>query len=294
MPSLLLVFAFALTGGAVWYLTRPLRRAHADTGSEQRETVQQLTQVRERLLAQLNELDVDTGDHAMDSSVLADERARLEGELAQVLKHLEQSAPVVAADADTPRHAWRAATIALALIVPVLAAGLYAANHYQTLARLGDPAATADAVPPMVREMVARLERRLREQPNDAEGWARLGRAYDVLERENEAEQAYERAYQLAPDNPEIIAAYGGMLVSRNPAQPPAQAVALFQRLHRIDPQHPGALWILGLVAFNDNKFRQATQYWETLLKQLPADSEVEPQIRHALDVARHRIAQTK
>lgn len=296
MPIILVVLAVVLTAATVWFLTRPLRRAPTAAAGEQRESYQQLSQVRERLLAQLNELDLDAGDHAMDSSVLVDERARLEGELAQVLKRLEETSGAVhTGDAGDPRRGtWLIASIVIALALPLLATGLYGAAHHATLARLGEPASMADSVPPMVREMVTRLERRLQDQPNDAEGWARLARAYEVLERDDEAKQAYQRAHKLAPNNAEILAAYAGMLVAENPAQPSTEAVELFRRLHRMQPQHPGALWVLGLVAFNENKYRQATQYWEILLKQLPPESEVEPQIRQALDVARNRMAPKK
>lgn len=294
MTFALIALAVVLTAATVWFLTRPLRGAPVGDG-ERSEEYHQLTHVRERLLAQLNELDVDAHDNAMDAGVQADERLRLEGELAQVLKRLEQLAAP-----DKPERGERAgrelwiASLVLAVAFPLVAVGLYGAKHHETLARLDDPQTTPESVPPMVREMVARLERRLQEQPNDAEGWARLGRAYEVLQRPDDAKQAYTRAHALAPNNADIIAAYAGMLVALDPKNPPAEAAALFRRLHQMDPHHPGALWVLGLTAYNENKFRQAIQYWEALLKELPPESEVAPEIRHALDAARNRMAQKK
>lgn len=65
--------------------------------------------------------------------------------------------------------------------------------------------ATAGASPQerlaMVEGMVERLASRLQEQPDDAEGWARLGRSYMVLQQPGKAREAYGRAVTLRPDD---------------------------------------------------------------------------------------------
>ena len=296
MVIALIVLALLLSAAAVWWLVRPLR-APPSASALQRETHAQLTQVRERLLAQLNELDIEAGDRNIDTSVLADERARIEAELAAVLKQLDAAgATATQAPGAGPKAAWVTAAIGLAVVLPLVAGGLYVAQHGATLARLDapEPAMQAEQVPPMVLEMVARLEQRLKDQPNDAEGWSRLGRAYQVLGRFAESKQAYARAYQLAPNDVAILGAYAGMLVAEDPANPSPEAVKLFKRLHQLDPNYPGALWVLGLVAYKDQQYSQAASYWERLLHMLPPDSEVEPQIRRALDAARAEIKAKK
>ena len=49
--------------------------------------------------------------------------------------------------------------------------------------------------------MVERLAQRLKDQPQDAEGWAMLARSYSVLGRHPEALQAYEKALALRKDD---------------------------------------------------------------------------------------------
>src|SRR5688572_16002323 len=53
-----------------------------------------------------------------------------------------------------------------------------------------------DAVSP--ENMVSRLARRLEKNPDDLEGWNRLGRSYAVLEQYPLAVRAYQRANELA------------------------------------------------------------------------------------------------
>ena len=53
----------------------------------------------------------------------------------------------------------------------------------------------------MVDAMVDRLAARLAQQPNDPDGWTRLGRAYLVLQQPDKARDAYARALALRPDD---------------------------------------------------------------------------------------------
>jgi cytochrome c-type biogenesis protein CcmH len=68
--------------------------------------------------------------------------------------------------------------------------------------------ATADAPPEarqaMINGMVERLAARLEQQPDDVEGWARLGRSYMVLGEPGKARDAYARAVKLRPDDPAL------------------------------------------------------------------------------------------
>lgn len=58
----------------------------------------------------------------------------------------------------------------------------------------------------MIEGMVARLAERLKETPDDAEGWLRLARAYRVMGRTQDARGALERASALLPDDPRVVA----------------------------------------------------------------------------------------
>ncbi|WP_439816662.1 c-type cytochrome biogenesis protein CcmI [Zavarzinia sp. CC-PAN008] len=50
-----------------------------------------------------------------------------------------------------------------------------------------------------IQSMVDRLATRLEQEPNDLEGWLRLGRAYGVLGQNDKSIAAYEKAVALAP-----------------------------------------------------------------------------------------------
>ncbi|MBV9017799.1 MAG: c-type cytochrome biogenesis protein CcmI [Alphaproteobacteria bacterium] len=72
--------------------------------------------------------------------------------------------------------------------------------------------ATANASPEerraMIEGMVGKLATRLEQQPDDVEGWARLGRSYMVLGDAQKARDAYARAVKLKPDDAALKEAY--------------------------------------------------------------------------------------
>ena len=287
----LLILALLITIATVWYVARPLARAAVVDDREQR---QQLQQLRDRLLAQLDELDVEEGDKNMDAAVLGDERARLEAELAATLRELEKLGSGKGGKkkktAKESRRAWVVTLIVLGIALPLLAGGLYWLIQRPVLAYLNNPAAAGASMPPQVMEMVARLEQRLVEQPDDAAGWRRLGRAYGVLGRPEAAGAAYARAYRLTPDDPELLAEFAGFLYNEDPQNTGGQVFGLYSRLHQLNPENRDALWFLGFAAHQQGDYRKALGYWDTLLKGLPADSQEGEHLRQIVEKTREKV----
>ncbi len=265
--TLLVALGVLLLGASVWLLARPLAHPLKAADSEE---YHQLHQVRARLLAQLNELDVEAG--GMDAAVVRDERTRLEAELAQVLHRLDALRPEARPAVTPVTPGQRRLVIAvLAVLVSTVAIGLYAGKHGRTLEQLS---LTGPGGQPDPLKMVARLEKRLESQPDDPVGWARLGRAYAVLGKPEQAMAAYARAYKLAPDDPQVIAEYAGYLLNQDPQNTEGQVRALFSRLLELDPKNPDALWFFGYAAHRKGDYARAVGYWKQLLKQLPPESE--------------------
>src|SRR5258708_4959635 len=72
------------------------------------------------------------------------------------------------------------------------------------------PAAAASGANPMqqIAAMVDRLAERMKQNPDDGEGWMMLARSYTVLGRFDDALPAYRRAVELQPKNARLIADY--------------------------------------------------------------------------------------
>ena len=85
----------------------------------------------------------------------------------------------------------------------------------------------------MIRGMVARLALRLEEEPDDAEGWARLARSYRVLGEAEKERDALAQLARLRPDDVGVLSAYArGLLRTAKGGPPP--------RLRRDHRPHSG------------------------------------------------------
>ncbi|HWI26062.1 MAG TPA: c-type cytochrome biogenesis protein CcmI [Stellaceae bacterium] len=135
---------------------------------------------------------------------------------------------------------------------------------------------TPEARQQMIRGMVAKLAATLEAQPNDVEGWQRLGRAYAVLGEHDKAADAYDRAARLRPNDPAILLAEAEALMpDHKPETPvPDRAVTLLRRVEALDAKQPAALWYLGLAAAQKRNFAEASEYWQRLLPLLPPAGE--------------------
>ncbi|MFV1997733.1 MAG: tetratricopeptide repeat protein [Acidiferrobacterales bacterium] len=273
--NLVYVLSVVLFIPSVWFLLRPLSHAGGnESGSEQ---WHQFNLVRDRLLSQIRELEQQAADGVIDESIVDDERLRLESELAPVLKQLDglstksgdKSSKVIS----KPRQRiWLIATVLFLLPLTVAIFTITGWDVFRGLYAQRPPA-SANAMPPFVMQMVERLEKRLQKSPDDAQGWSRLGRAYTVLRRLEEAKGAYERSYKLLPNDKDIVAAYAGFLYQLDPHQTRGEVREIYSRLRNLEPNHPGVMWFFGVVAYDEGNFAGALKQWKRLYKLLPPDS---------------------
>ncbi|MBB5205034.1 cytochrome c-type biogenesis protein CcmH [Inhella inkyongensis] len=137
----------------------------------------------------------------------------------------------------------------------------------------GNPGAINPAPPPdRTEEMVQRLATRLQQQPDDAKGWAMLGRSYAVLGRPALAQQAYEKALALQPQNPDVLADFADVLATAQNGSLEGEPAALLARALKAEPNHTKALALEGTRALRAGDRERARALWQQLLKTAPAD----------------------
>jgi len=135
------------------------------------------------------------------------------------------------------------------------------------------PAAAAASTPQEgVNQMIDRLAARLKENPDDLAGWARLARAYKMQGRLDEAAAAYARTGNLLDTDPDILTQYADTLAMRanNLQGKPSELV---NKALAIDPKHPMALMMAGQAAFQSRDYAKAIGHWQTALAVLPVNS---------------------
>ena len=119
-------------------------------------------------------------------------------------------------------------------------------------------------------ELVASLQQRMSENPEDAEGWIILGRSLKTMQRYAEAETALRNANRLVPDNPTIMVELAeSILFTTGKAEVGGEARQLIESALAIDPNQQRGLWIMGMASAQDGDDAQAIAYWTRLLEQL-------------------------
>ena len=138
-----------------------------------------------------------------------------------------------------------------------------------------------------IRTMVEGLAARLKEKPDDPDGWIRLARAYGVLGETEKQRDAYARLAELRPNDPGALqqAARAIVQAEMKPGSgPPADAVKIYGKLLALQPEHGEALWFTGLGAAYAGDRKAAAQAFEKLLAQLDPTSAEYGQVKAQLD----------
>jgi cytochrome c-type biogenesis protein CcmH len=157
-----------------------------------------------------------------------------------------------------------------------------------TEAAAGDQAATPHpTTSEQIAAMVDKLAQRMKEQPNDAEGWAMLARSYSVLGRHPEALVAYEKAVALRKDDPTLLADYADSLAVKNNHKLDGEPMKLVERALKLDPKNIKALSLAGTAAFDRKDYAGAVKQWEKVVAIGPADNAFVQQLGPAIDEAR-------
>jgi len=170
------------------------------------------------------------------------------------------------------------------VLVPALSIGLYALLGNMDVAT-GNVDVTSRQGALEIQKMISSFAKRLEADPDDVRGWVLLGRSYAVVEQMDNAVNAYERAYSLAPNDPEVLTGLAETLAMSNNNQLHGRSVELLQQVLAADPNNLRALWLIGFSEVQMGNNEQAVKYWQTLLSLLPPDDE-------EVEIVRKYIAQ--
>ncbi len=166
------------------------------------------------------------------------------------------------------QHEKRLSLQAISAIVVVLA---LSAGMYATIGTPQEKSAGSELA--SIEEMVAGLDQRLRDNPDDLSGWKMLGRTNFQLRDYAKAIQAYERAVQLeSASNGQTLADLGEAIWMQDPSTLTGRAGELFENAIATSPNNSKALFYSGLVAVERGERFLAADRWETLLALSPPE----------------------
>ncbi len=282
--TVFIVVAVLLIIGALLLLVPPLfgagvsRMANEDVGAYQARTA----------LAVLREQLADLEAEHQAGRLSETEYARSREELEQ--RALDEGEAKSSAMAIKPARAWG---LALVVLVPAVAGLIY--SQTGSLDGLDPAKAAAQAADDrpitqaQVEEMVAGLAERLKNEPDDAEGWFMLARSYNALGRFGDAAAAYAKLADLVPNEAQVFADWADALAASNGRNLVGEPEQLIAKALALDPDNVKALALSGSAAFQKSDYARASSDWERILTLLPPENELAQSIRQGITEARQR-----
>lgn len=257
---------------------------------------QDLSALRQQIV-QLKAL-LDSG--ALSAAQFDESRTRLEKRIVELVMGgaAEPAAGVAstsqASDSDSVRPPPKLLALLTAVVLVVAVAGYaWTGMHAQGGPDAGEAATSAEAGAggnaqvEQIAAMVDKLAERMKAQPDDAEGWAMLGRSYTVLGRHTEALTAYEKAVHLRGDDAQLLADYADSLAVKNDRQLAGEPIKIIEKALKLDPRNIKALALAGTYAFTKQDYATAVRHWQQVVQFAPAESGYVQQIQAALAEAR-------
>jgi cytochrome c-type biogenesis protein CcmH len=245
-----------------------------------------------KLRDQLRQLAKRHAEGEVDDKHYNRRKAGLERKLVDSLVH----AP---AQSSAPAQPSRNLGLALSAFVVAIAAGGYAwVGTPQALTVVaGRTAEATDNQHALSNEqivaMVDKLAARLKNEPDNAEGWIVLARSYAVMGRHADALPAFRKALELRKDDPMLLADLADTLAVTQGRSLDGEPMRLVEQALKLDPDNVKALSLAGTFAFNQKDYATAIRHWERVLQVAPADSPLAQQMRGGIEEAR-RLAEGK
>lgn len=259
---------------ALSFLLIPLLRGHRAQREEDR-TALNVALYQERL----SELQVQQEQGVLSLAQLQAARAEAAREL---LADTEGAEPARTSRLGKP---W---LVLAAVLVPVLGLAGYlelgASDRVELSREFARP-------PTSLADMTRRLERSVQAQPDSAENLYFLARSYMAQNRPGDAAQMFERSVALAGRQPELLGQWAQALYFASDKHFTPQVQTLTDEALQADPREVTSLGLLGIAAFETQRYQAAMDYWTRLLAALPADDASRSALEGGIARARENLA---
>ena len=258
---------------------------------------------KQTLLNSLADLDLDLAQSRLTPSDFERLKAVDEHRLGRILEKIDSLPQKKSASPPSPSrsglqsHAamkW-AGSAALSLLVIGTAAGIYGSIHGRIGLEAQKRVAEQEVVPesqgmPNPAEMVARLEKRLQENPNDLQGQIMAGRSYITLQRIDDARKAWSKVVELDYGNYEGHFFMGLIQIQTAPPDDPKsseEALNHFETALVKMPRDPAMLWYKGVALLRLKQFALVDKSWTEAFQNLTPGTEDAEFVKKALQSLR-------
>ncbi|MFD0986783.1 c-type cytochrome biogenesis protein CcmI [Methyloligella solikamskensis] len=177
--------------------------------------------------------------------------------------------------------------VAVAVALPLIVLGFYLSYgspelpDQPLLVRLQKPVDERN-----VGEMIARVQARLKANPDDGQGWAVIAPVYVSVRRFDQAMDAYRKAISLLGPRPDLLAGYGEAMVFANDGTVNAQSREILERAVAEDPTLVKPRILLAYSEEQAGDYSAALARWRELEKLVKDDERWAPLVAQRIAAA--------
>lgn len=225
---------------------------------------------------QLKEIAADEGRGTLASDEAESARTEIARRLLRVTQDNIKSS--TASGASAVNRVIVPVSLATAVALPIVSLGLYLAYG-----RPGMPAqplserlaeANTSSSP---NDLVAKVEQRLREHPEDGRGWDVIAPVYYAMGRYPDAADAYQKALRLVGENPKRLQGFANARIRMENGIVPDDARKALQRILALDPKAIEPKIWLALAKEQDGHLTEAAADYKDLITTAPNDAPWRP-----------------
>ena len=136
-------------------------------------------------------------------------------------------------------------------------------------------------------EQIRLIEDRLKEQPDNLDGWMMLAKANASFKNWAKSSEAFEQVARLLPGNADVLADWADVMAAAQNGSLEGRPKELIEEALKIDPKHWKALALMGTLCFDKEDYAGAVQYWSRMLDGVEQGSEEWRQITENIEQAR-------
>lgn len=209
----------------------------------------------------------------------------------------EDDAPASPDDAQTRPRITGALILAMIVVVPLGAVFIYTGlgnpgmSDHPFASRKAEGTQTAGGGQRSAAERMAQLEamikdmeRRVQDNPNDAQAWALLGQARQMMMQHDGAVEAFTKLVEITDRHPEALIALAEALFMQAGEEVTADALKLFKESRMAEPTNPMTYYYIALEREKAGDAAAALHEYTGLLAVSPQDAAWVPQIMSRME----------
>lgn len=190
--------------------------------------------------------------------------------------------------------------VLLALSIPVVAWCVYQQTGAkadwditQTLEQARDKAVAGESTEQEMEQLIAQLNQRLEQRPQDSDYLMLLGSTQMKLANYVAAADVYRRLSEIYPNDPAVLAQYAQALYLSSARALTDKVRTVADKALSINPQQATVLGMMGIAYFEQGDFQQAINYWQRLLPLLGPASPNRQMIMAGIEQARELLQES-